>query len=107
LNDSIELYTCGGNGTARKLIASLGKESPFSARLRKIALFKTCTTIILGNGEKTEFWQDRWLNRVVPKDVAPLLFRLAWWKCMSVTLAIRERKWTRGLQRISTAAECR
>jgi hypothetical protein len=47
-------------------------------------------TIILGNGENTDFWHDRWLNGVAPKDIAPLLFRLAWQKCMSVKTAVTE-----------------
>jgi hypothetical protein len=44
----------------------------------KMALFKTCTSTTLGNGETTSFWHDQWLNRSAPRDIVPLLFRLAW-----------------------------
>jgi hypothetical protein len=34
------------------------------------ALFRACTTIKLGNGNKVKFWKDNWLNGQAPKDIA-------------------------------------
>ena len=32
------------------------------------SLFRCCTTITLGNGERARFWKDNWLNRKAPME---------------------------------------
>jgi mannosylglycoprotein endo-beta-mannosidase len=66
-------------------------------------LFKLCTTITIGNGERTRFWKDRWLQGQAPKDIAPECFRLTWRKNHSVAAALPTGRWMRGLQRLSSA----
>lgn len=40
-------------------------------------LFAACTTIHMGNGRKTSFWHDGWINGRQPKDIAPDLYRIS------------------------------
>ena len=69
------------------------------------ALYRACTTIKLGNGEKAMFWQDNWLNGRAPKDVAPDCYKLAWRKNDKVALALQTGGWMLGLNRINTDRE--
>jgi hypothetical protein len=55
------------------------------------ALFKLCTEITVGDGNKTKFWKDRWLNGRAPQDIAPECFRLAWRKNHTVAAALPTR----------------
>ena len=51
--------------------------------------FYASTTIILGNGAKTPFWDSPWLLGRKPKDIAPLIFeasRRKNWKCVRLWL---------------------
>jgi hypothetical protein len=66
------------------------------------ALFKLCTEITIGNGNKTKFWKDRWLNGRAPQDIAPECFRLAWRKNHTVAAALPTHRWMRGLRRIGS-----
>lgn len=34
-------------------------------------LFAACTTIVLGNGEKTRFWTNAWVKGKRPRAIAP------------------------------------
>lgn len=43
----------------------------------ELELFRTCTTILLGNGQRAAFWHDRWLQGKSPKEIAPDLYKLA------------------------------
>jgi hypothetical protein len=47
-------------------------------------LFKACTSITTGNGEKAQFWHDNWLDGIVPCQLAPEIFKLARWKKLTV-----------------------
>jgi hypothetical protein len=38
-------------------------------------LFYAATTITIGNGEKTPFWEAPWLNESRPIDIEPLIFQ--------------------------------
>lgn len=42
-----------------------------------VKLFQAATTISVGNGAKTSFWNDNWLQNQCLKDFAPNCFRLA------------------------------
>jgi hypothetical protein len=70
---------------------------PISVSATEVELFKTCTAIQVGDGNKAKFWHDRWLSGQAPKDLAPTLFRLAWNKNISVAEAINNGKWMRDL----------
>ena len=71
------------------------------------ALFQLCTTITIGNGARTSFWHDRWLDGEAPKDIAPDCFRWAWRKNHSVAAALTARQWMRGLHRMNTKPAAR
>jgi hypothetical protein len=71
----------------------------------EVALFRACTTIKVGDGKNTKFWDDRWLQGFIPKEVAPELHRLAWRKNFLVAKGMDAEKWMRGLHRISTQEE--
>lgn len=68
-------------------------------------LFAACTTITIGNGETAKFWADSWLNGQAPMKMAPLLFKLAARKNLSVSEALLNGRWMKGLQKITTEAQ--
>jgi hypothetical protein len=68
-------------------------------------LFRACTLVIVGNGERARFWQDSWLDGRAPRDVAPNLYKLAWRKHNSVKEELVNQNWNRGLWRMATADE--
>ena len=70
-------------------------------------LFKTCTIITLGNGKRSRFWKDNWLNGKAPIDIAPACFRLPRRKNHSVACALQGRRWMRGLRRMNTEEQLR
>jgi hypothetical protein len=70
-----------------------------------MALFRACTVIQLGDGKRTSFWHDRWVEGQAPKELAPALFKLAWWKNLSMVSALAEWKWMRGLCRVMSTDE--
>ena len=76
---------------------------PLKLLVEEQELFKLCTAITIGNGAKTQFWKDRWLQGEAPMYIAPDCFRLAWRKNITVQQAFIDRKWMRGLRRISIA----
>lgn len=71
----------------------------------ELELFRTCTTISLGNGQRATFWHDRWLQGKSPKEIAPDLYRLAWRKNENVATGLTNGQWKRGLRRLSTTEE--
>ncbi|KAM0917777.1 hypothetical protein ACQ4PT_009218 [Festuca glaucescens] len=68
-------------------------------------LFAACTTISISNGETAKFWADSWLNGQAPMKKAPLFFKLAARKNLSVKEALLNGRWMKGLQRIATEAQ--
>jgi hypothetical protein len=72
---------------------------------KDLQLFAACTKISIGNGHLAKFWKDRWLNGEAPAELAPLLFRLAKGKSLSVADALSNGCWLRGLSRISSEEE--
>jgi hypothetical protein len=65
----------------------------------EMTMFRMCT-MIHGDGMKTQFWHDRWINGQVPKDIASALYKLAWRKNISVAAALSDRRWMHGLRRV-------
>lgn len=66
-------------------------------------LFKTCTSVTVGDGTKTSFWKHIWLDGQAPKDIASLCYILAWRKNQTVAASLTQRNWMRGLRRVSMA----
>jgi hypothetical protein len=66
-------------------------------------LFAAFTKIAFANEQIAKFWKDMWLNGSTPAEVAPLLFRLARGKSISVVEVINSNEqWLWGLSRISS-----
>jgi len=77
---------------------------PLKLSLEEQELFRLCTKITVGNGAKTQLWKDRWLQGEAPMHIAPECFRLAWRKNITAQQALHDRRWMRGLRRISTTS---
>ncbi|KAF8694252.1 hypothetical protein HU200_038390 [Digitaria exilis] len=71
----------------------------------ELELFRTSTIISLGNGQRTRFWHDRWLQGKSPKEIAPDLYKLAWRKNENVAASLTNGQWKRGLRHLSTTEE--
>jgi hypothetical protein len=71
----------------------------------KANLFRACTKILVGDGAKTKFWQDRWLEGSAPSEIVPALVKFAWRKNILVASGMDGAKWMKGLHRILTAQE--
>ncbi|WVZ62397.1 hypothetical protein U9M48_012153 [Paspalum notatum var. saurae] len=69
------------------------------------ALFRASTIVIVGNGRKTNFWADSWLQGKAPMDIAPSLFQLAWRKKNKVSEELINLNWTRGLWRMNSVQQ--
>jgi hypothetical protein len=59
----------------------------------------------VGNGISTPFWEARWLFGSAPKDLAPNLFKLARFKCISVAKELHNNNWIRNLSHISSSVQ--
>lgn len=70
-----------------------------------IRLFQAATTITLGNGEKTGFWHDKWLQNSCPKDIAPMCFSLAKRKQRPVKTELTNNSWLLSLRNITSIEE--
>jgi hypothetical protein len=60
--------------------------------------FYAATTIALGNGRKTPFWEAPWLDGRIPKDIAPKIYECCARKNRTVSQAIHENAWIRKLK---------
>jgi hypothetical protein len=67
-------------------------------------IFYPATTISLGNGRKTPFWHAPWLNGIMPKDIAPKMFKICKRKNWNVAHALHEDEWIRKLAIDATAS---
>jgi hypothetical protein len=74
-------------------------------KLKLAALSRACTIIKVGDGKNTNFWDDRWLQGLILKEVAHTLHRLVWRKNFTVAEGMDAGKWMRGLHQISTQEE--
>ncbi|XP_073357919.1 uncharacterized protein [Aegilops tauschii subsp. strangulata] len=68
--------------------AVVAEEEGVAAWLKadKEDLFRACTSITLGNGQKTLFWHDNWTGDGPLKLLAPELYKIASRKNRSITL---------------------
>jgi hypothetical protein len=63
------------------------------------------TTISVGNGESTPFWEARWLQGVAPRDLSPSLYKIARFKTRSVQTEMYNSNWIINLQNIHTSVQ--
>ncbi|WVZ66580.1 LOW QUALITY PROTEIN: hypothetical protein U9M48_015779 [Paspalum notatum var. saurae] len=72
-------------------------------------IFRACTQLSLGDGNRISFWHDRWLQGQTPKQIAPLCFKLVWRKNLTVAETLQGNSWMRGLRhstwRLSSSGE--
>jgi hypothetical protein len=68
-------------------------------------IFYAATTITLGNGKKTPFWDAPWLNGRAPKEIAPKIFESSKRKKCKVEQAIVNRYWIASITIDNTFSE--
>jgi hypothetical protein len=61
-------------------------------------LFSAATEITIGDGSIANFWKDRWLQGMAPKDIAPSLFAIASRKNRTVKMALQSDTWLSDLK---------
>lgn len=63
------------------------------------ALFRAATTSVLGDGESTQFWEDRWLEGQALRHQAPALYAATntAGRRMSVAKALQDHAWARRI----------
>jgi hypothetical protein len=61
------------------------------------------TSIRIGDGNSTPFWEARWINGMSPKEMAPGLLHLAIFKTRTVVQELRNNNWIRNLQNTNCA----
>jgi hypothetical protein len=65
------------------------------------SLFFASTTILLGNGMTALFWEDRWIEGKVVKEIAPLLYDCIpkrRRKLITVAQGLQAHRWARDIQ---------
>ncbi|XBH82686.1 hypothetical protein VPH35_071292 [Triticum aestivum] len=72
-----------------------------------LALFSASTYVMVGNGQRTSFWCDQWLDGQVLRYSAPDIFKLSKCKNISVAHTLTDHGWVFGLQRMSVISELR
>ena len=55
--------------------------------------FYACTTITVGNGARTPFWDSPWLLGRKPRDIAPLIYEASSRKRWKAREALKESAW--------------
>jgi hypothetical protein len=61
-------------------------------------IFYASTTITVGNGKKTPFWEAPWLGGRKPKDIAPLIFDTSRRKRWNVNQALNANAWVSNIK---------
>jgi hypothetical protein len=56
-------------------------------------LFNASTVVNVGNGRTASFWKSNWIHGQAPKNIAPILFKKARKKNISVFHALRANSW--------------
>jgi len=62
-------------------------------------LFAVCTTISVGDGNRTSFWHSGWLQGCRSKDIVPNLFKITRPKNRTVAAALQHHTWIRDIRR--------
>jgi hypothetical protein len=62
------------------------------------ALFDAATKITIGNGQTANFWNDKWLHEMSPKEIAPQLYKISVRKNRTVKEALTDKKWLSDLR---------
>jgi hypothetical protein len=65
-------------------------------------LFFASTTISVGDGKNTPFWEANWLNGVSPMMLAPNLYKQAKYKYRTMSKELHNMSWVRNLSQINT-----
>jgi hypothetical protein len=65
-------------------------------------IFFASTTINIGNGKSTHFWEAKWLQGSAPKETAPTLYKRARFKRRPVHDEIKNSNWIKSLYPISS-----
>ena len=71
-------------------------ELPLRFSREALQFFRASTYTVIGNGEDTLFWTDRWLNGQSVEDMAPTLSTLVpatIRRSQSVCQALQQRSW--------------
>jgi hypothetical protein len=96
--------TSDGNGSNGNTPPNHGHDFLYNTQPEQ-QLFRTCTTVAIGNGSTAKFRHGPWLHGQAPKEIALAVFRLVWGKGLMVAQGLQGRTWMRGLQRISLGEE--
>lgn len=60
-------------------------------------LFAASTTILIGDGRKTSFWESAWIQGLRPRDLAPRIFSISRRKNRTIYEALQNNNWIRDL----------
>jgi hypothetical protein len=64
--------------------SSTGLSHFWKGVLKALDPFLNHSSVILGNGEFTSFWKDKWCRDQPSKSIIPSLFELAWNKASNM-----------------------
>jgi hypothetical protein len=62
------------------------------------------TSIQIGDGNNTPFWEGRWINGMSPKEMAPSLYCMTRLKRRTFAQESRNNNWIRNLQDVNCTA---
>jgi hypothetical protein len=68
------------------------------------AIFFSSTTILIGDGRKTPFWEAKWIYGVSLKDLAPSLYKAARFKRRNVAMEMQNNNWIKNIGEINNSA---
>jgi hypothetical protein len=64
------------------------------------ALFRASTIIKVGDGKKTIFWQDGWIDGMVLMDLAPNLYKKVHFKKRTAARELSNKSWMHAARHI-------
>jgi hypothetical protein len=74
--------------------------------MKMIRLFFELSQLLeIGDGRKTIFWQDRWIDRMVSMDLASNLYKKAHFNKRTVLMELSNKSWMHTTQYISSKDE--